>query len=62
MFGYLEYDGDNFDKDMAEMQSIPVVEKWTNSSHMIKKENLLLLTNKGKFISNRILSSLLLID
>ena len=30
MFGYLEYDGDNFDKDMGEMQSIPVVEKWTN--------------------------------
>ena len=30
MFGYLEYDGDNFDKDMSEMQSIPVVEKWTS--------------------------------
>ena len=30
MFGYLEYDGDNFDKDMSEMQSIPIVEKWTS--------------------------------
>ena len=30
MFGYLEYDGDNFDKDMTEMQKIPIVEKWTN--------------------------------
>ena len=30
MFGYLEYDGDNFDQDMAEMQKIPIVEKWTN--------------------------------
>ena len=30
MFGYLEYDGDNFDKDMAEMQKILIVEKWTN--------------------------------
>ena len=39
-----------------------VAKKWTNSSHMIKKGNLLLLTDKGKFISNRILSSLLLID
>ena len=29
MFGYLEYDGDNFDKDMEEMQSIPIVNKWT---------------------------------
>ena len=25
-----EYDGENFDKDMSEMQSIPIVEKWTN--------------------------------
>ena len=39
-----------------------VAKKWTNSSHMIKKGNLLLLTDKGKFISNKILSSLLLID
>jgi len=30
MFGYLEYDGDNFDYDMGEMQKIPIVEKWTN--------------------------------
>ena len=30
MFGYLEYDGNHFDKDMAEMQKIPIVEKWTN--------------------------------
>ena len=28
MFGYLEYDGDNFDKDMKEMQNIPIVNKW----------------------------------
>ena len=30
MFGYLEYEGNNFDQDMANMQKIPVVEKWTN--------------------------------
>ena len=30
MFGYLEYDGDNFDQDMAAMENIPFVEKWTN--------------------------------
>ena len=30
MFGYLEYGGDNFDKDMAEMGKIPIVDKWTN--------------------------------
>ena len=30
MFGYLEYDGDNFDQDMAEMQKNPIVDKWTN--------------------------------
>ena len=30
MFGYLEYDGDNFEQDMVEMQKIPIVEKWTN--------------------------------
>ncbi len=29
MFGYLEYDGNNFNKDMEEMQKIPVVDKWT---------------------------------
>ena len=29
MFGYLEYDGNNFDKDMQEMQNIPIVDKWT---------------------------------
>ena len=30
MFGYLEYDGDNFDLDMAEMSKIAIVDKWTN--------------------------------
>ena len=30
MFGYLEYEGDNFDQDMTDMQKIPIVEKWTN--------------------------------
>tara|TARA_Y100000768_G_scaffold385772_1_gene372619 strand:- start:593 stop:922 length:330 start_codon:yes stop_codon:yes gene_type:complete len=30
MFGYLEYDGDNFDQDMAEMGKIPIVKKWTD--------------------------------
>ena len=29
MFGYLEYEGDNFDQDMEEMQKIPVVNEWT---------------------------------
>ena len=29
MFGYLEYDGENFEADMAEMQKIPIVDKWT---------------------------------
>jgi len=29
MFGYLEYEGDNFDADMAEMEKIPIVDKWT---------------------------------
>jgi|TARA_B110000444_G_scaffold139895_1_gene131337 L-rhamnose mutarotase len=29
MFGYLEYDGDNFDLDMAEMSKIDIVDKWT---------------------------------
>ena len=29
MFGYLEYEGNNFDADMAEMQKIPIVDKWT---------------------------------
>ena len=29
MFGYLEYEGDNFDQDMEEMQKIPVVKEWT---------------------------------
>ena len=31
MFGYLEYDGNNFDGDMAEMQKLPIVDKWTKS-------------------------------
>ena len=26
MFGYLEYNGNNFDGDMAEMQKLPIVE------------------------------------
>tara|TARA_Y100001970_G_scaffold291975_1_gene431322 strand:+ start:1215 stop:1544 length:330 start_codon:yes stop_codon:yes gene_type:complete len=30
MFGYLEYDGDNFDQDMDEMGKIPIVKKWTD--------------------------------
>ena len=30
MFGYLEYEGNNFDKDMEEMEKIPIVKKWTN--------------------------------
>ena len=29
MFGYLEYDGDNFNEDMAKMASIEIVDKWT---------------------------------
>ena len=29
MFGYLEYEGDNFDQDMEEMQKIPIVNEWT---------------------------------
>ena len=29
MFGHLEYAGDDFDGDMAEMQKIPIVDKWT---------------------------------
>ena len=29
MFGYLEYDGDNFDLDMADMSKIAIVDKWT---------------------------------
>ena len=29
MFGYLEYDGSDFDGDMAQMQDIPIVDKWT---------------------------------
>ena len=29
MFGYLEYEGNNFDTDMAEMEKIPIVDKWT---------------------------------
>ena len=30
MFGYLEYDGDKFDQDMADMGKIPIVKKWTD--------------------------------
>ena len=29
MFGYLEYEGDNFDEDMTKMAKIPIVDKWT---------------------------------
>ena len=29
MFGYLEYAGNNLDEDMATMQKIPIVDKWT---------------------------------
>ena len=29
MFGYLEYEGNNFNKDMAEMAKIDIVDKWT---------------------------------
>ena len=29
MFGYLEYDGNNFDEDMAVMQKITILDKWT---------------------------------
>jgi L-rhamnose mutarotase len=29
MFGYLEYEGDNFDKDLAQMSKIAIVDKWT---------------------------------
>ena len=28
MFGYLEYEGDNFDKDLAQMSKIAIVNKW----------------------------------
>ncbi len=28
LFGYLEYSGNNFDKDMKEMEKIPIVKKW----------------------------------
>lgn len=28
MFGYLEYEGNNFDADMAKMSKIEIVEKW----------------------------------
>lgn len=30
MFGYLEYEGKNFDKDIEEMEKIPIVKKWNN--------------------------------
>ena len=28
LFGYLEYNGTNFDKDMQQMDKIPIVNKW----------------------------------
>ena len=49
-------------KNIHYNELLNISKKWINSSNMIKKENLLLLTDKGKFISNRIISSLLLID
>ena len=29
MFGYLEYEGNNFDEDMTQMRKIDLVDKWT---------------------------------
>ena len=29
MFGYLEYEGNNFNDDMAQMSKIAIVDKWT---------------------------------
>ena len=29
LFGYLEYTGNDFDRDMGAMQQIPIVDKWT---------------------------------
>ena len=29
MFGYLEYTGNDFDFDMAKMEEIPIIKKWT---------------------------------
>jgi len=29
MFGYLEYEGNNFNEDMAQMGKIAIVDKWT---------------------------------
>ena len=29
MFGYLEYTGNDFDVDMAKMEEIPIIKKWT---------------------------------
>ena len=29
MFGYLEYEGNNFNEDMAQMAKIAIVDKWT---------------------------------
>ena len=29
MFGYLEYEGNNFDEDMTQMGKIAIVDKWT---------------------------------
>jgi len=29
MFGYLEYEGNNFDEDMTQMAKIAIVDKWT---------------------------------
>ncbi len=31
LFGYLEYEGNNFDQDMKEMGKIPIIEKWEKS-------------------------------
>ena len=32
LFGYLEYEGNNFDKDMEEMFKIPIIKKWETLS------------------------------
>ena len=31
LFGYLEYEGNNFDQAMHEMGKIPIIEKWEKS-------------------------------
>tara|TARA_Y100000590_G_scaffold469411_1_gene656846 strand:- start:8 stop:337 length:330 start_codon:yes stop_codon:yes gene_type:complete len=31
LFGYLEYEGKNFEKDMSDMEKIPIIDQWTKS-------------------------------